>query len=66
MDNNHIKQITVFGAGNAGITEATRIKLQFPEIMVVLYNRTTDEKSRSKLALLQCHKLFHLSGIYQG
>ncbi len=65
-DNNHIKQITVFGAGNAGITEATRIKLQFPQIRVILYNRITDEKSCKKLALLQCHKLFHLSGIYQG
>jgi len=66
MNNNHIKQITVFGAGNAGITEATRIKLQFPEIRIILYNRTSDEKSCKKLALLQCHKMFHLSGIYQG
>jgi len=66
MKNNHIKQITVFGAGNAGITEATRIKLQFPEIRVILYNRTSDEKSCKKLALLQCHRVFHLSGIYQG
>lgn len=66
MNNNHIKQITVFGAGNAGITEATRIKLQFPEISVILYNRMSDEKSRKKLELLQRHKVFHVSGIYQG
>ncbi|NVL90938.1 MAG: NAD/NADP octopine/nopaline dehydrogenase family protein [Desulfobacterales bacterium] len=64
--NNNIKQITVFGAGNAGISEATRIKLHFPEIRVILYNRISNEKSRKKLALLQCHKMIHLSGIYQG
>jgi opine dehydrogenase len=66
MNNNHIKQIAVFGAGNAGIAEASRIKLQFPEIRVILYNRISNEKSRTKVALLQHHKVFHLSGIYQG
>ena len=66
MNNNHIKQIAVFGAGNAGIAEASRIKLQFPEIRVILYNRLSNEKSRMKVALLQHHKVFHLSGIYQG
>ncbi len=66
MNNNHIKQIAVFGAGNAGIAESSRIKLQFPEIRVILYNRISNEKSRKKVALLQHHKAFHLSGIYQG
>lgn len=65
-NNNHIKQVAVFGAGNAGIAEASRIKLQFPEIRVILYNRLSNEKSRKKVALLQHHKVFHLSGIYQG
>lgn len=66
VNNNRIKQITVFGAGNAGIAEASRIKLQFPEIRVILYNRLSNEKSRKKVAILQHHKVFHLSGIYQG
>lgn len=66
MSNNNVEQITVFGAGNAGIAEAARIKLQFPEIRVIVYNRTSDEKSAVKLCMLQCLKVFHLSGIYQG
>jgi len=66
MNRSHTKQITVFGAGNAGIAEATRIKFQFPEIKVVLYNRISNETSREKLALLQHQKAFHLTGIYQG
>jgi opine dehydrogenase len=66
MNNNHIEPITVFGGGNAGIAEATRIKFHFPKIRVILYNRTSNEKSRKKLELLQRHNVFHLSGIYQG
>jgi opine dehydrogenase len=65
-NNDHIRQITVFGAGNAGIAEASRIKFQFPGIKVILYNRIKDEKSREKLALLERHRVFHLTGIYEG
>lgn len=65
-NNDHIRQITVFGAGNAGIAEATRIKFQFPGIKVILYNRIKDEKSREKMALLERHRVFHLTGIYEG
>ncbi len=65
-DKNHIKQITVYGAGNAGISEAARIKLQFPQIRLVLYNWPGDEKSRETFALLQRHQVIHLSGIYEG
>lgn len=66
MNNNHIEPITVFGGGNAGVAEATRIKFHFPKFKVILYNRTSNEKSRKKLELLQSHNVFHLSGIYQG
>ncbi|MFQ5574455.1 MAG: NAD/NADP octopine/nopaline dehydrogenase family protein [Terriglobia bacterium] len=61
-----LKQIGVFGAGNAGVAEATRIKLQFPDVRVVLYNRDTDEKSRNKVKLLRQNEVFHLSGVYNG
>lgn len=60
----YIKRITVYGAGNAGISEAARIKLQFPEIRLVLYNRLGGERSREKFSLLQRRQTIHLSGIY--
>ncbi len=66
MGNSNIEQVTLFGAGNAGIAETARIKFQFPEVRVIAYNRTSDEKSAKKLALLQCNKVFRLSGIYRG
>src|SRR3989337_1910749 len=61
-----IRQVGIYGAGNAGIAEATRIKLQFPQIKVVLYNRTTNEKSRRKVEALKANKVFHISGVYEG
>ena len=61
-----IRQVGIYGAGNAGIAEATRIKLQFPQIKVILYNRTTNEKSRRKVESLKANKVFHISGVYEG
>lgn len=60
-----MRQIGIIGAGAGGIAEACRIKLQYPYIKVILYNRATTEHSRQKLKILKEIDKIRLKEVYK-